>query len=37
MSKVNKSKIQIKVKVGFSFCFDVSALRNAGQTFFVDG
>jgi hypothetical protein len=23
-----------KIKVGFSFCFDVSALRNAGQTFF---
>jgi hypothetical protein len=23
-----------KVKVGFSFCFDVSAPRNAGQTFF---
>ena len=26
-----------KIKVGFSFCFDVSALRNAGQTFFICG
>jgi hypothetical protein len=37
MPKVNKPKILIKIKVGFSFCFDVSALRNAGQTFFCDG
>jgi len=27
-------KILKKEKVGFSFCFDVSAPRNAGQTFF---
>jgi hypothetical protein len=28
-------KILKKEKVGFSFCFDVSAPRNAGQTFFM--
>ena len=28
-------QIQSEIKVGFSFCFDVSALRNAGLTFFI--
>ncbi len=33
---MGSTEYYLKDKVGFSFCFDVSALRNAGQTFFCE-
>jgi hypothetical protein len=33
---INIRLCRFKNKVGFSFCFDVSAPRNAEQTFFIN-